>query len=467
VVSRLTLWVNGEEREAAYAGRGETRAAYQKVAIQQRRDPVLVTTCGPDRVLMQCFPVPAGGGTMKIRVGVTAPLVLARTNEAVLKWPCFAERNFRLRENLAHLVWLESPQKPLRHPAPLADDLSKPDVHSVRGSLSDTMLGSVDSLVTLARGSATNDAVATDRMTQDGATIRRRIEPVTPVKPPRMVIVLDGSKGSAGFVEEVAQALLKIPDETEFSILIAEDGVREHLENGRGAKHRELAMERLRKLAPRAGHDNAEALVKGIDQAISRAGAVVLWLHDTQPILLKTSGKLQQQLDWRPGAALPEILDFQFRPGPNRVAELIDALRVTTVPRLGSVRADLERLFGQWNGTEPVFRVTWERETSTTGTNSPVGSRHLARLWAMGQIQRMAASRDVKSAQELAVRYQLVTPVSGAVVLETKEQYQAAGLQPVDAMTVPMVPEPSTWALVVLCVVGWIVLRWRKVSRAR
>ena len=59
VVSRLTLWVNGEEREAAFAGRTQTRQAYQTVVRVERRDPVLVTTSGRDRILVQCFPVPA------------------------------------------------------------------------------------------------------------------------------------------------------------------------------------------------------------------------------------------------------------------------------------------------------------------------------------------------------------------------------------------------------------------------
>lgn len=61
VVSRLTLWIDGEEREAAFGGRSQVKTAY-KETVQQRRDPVLVTTCGPDRVLVQCFPVPPGGG---------------------------------------------------------------------------------------------------------------------------------------------------------------------------------------------------------------------------------------------------------------------------------------------------------------------------------------------------------------------------------------------------------------------
>ncbi len=82
VVSRVTLWVNGEPREAAFAGRGEVRAAYQQVAVQQRRDPVLVTMSGPDRVLVQCFPIQPNGGTMKIRLGITVPLLIESTSAA-------------------------------------------------------------------------------------------------------------------------------------------------------------------------------------------------------------------------------------------------------------------------------------------------------------------------------------------------------------------------------------------------
>ena len=43
----------------------------------------------------------------------------------------------------------------------------------------------------------------------------------------------------------------------------------------------------------------------------------------------------------------------------------------------------------------------------------------------------------------LAARYQLVTPVSGAVVLETREQYEEAGLRPVEPGSVPTIPEPE------------------------
>jgi hypothetical protein len=228
-------------------------------------------------------------------------------------------------------------------------------------------------------------------------------------------------------------------------------------------------LQTLRPLSLEAGHDNTLAVLKAQDRAVEKPGTVILWLHDTQPILLDGASGLQQRLDWRPGNTLPEIFDFQFRPGPNRVAEALDAFHVTTVPRLGSVREDLERLFGQWNGTEPVFQVSWDREAPATSVGedaNPVGSRHLARLWAYGEIRRLSTGRDREAAKQLAARYQLVTPISGAVVLETKAQFEAAGLTPADPMTVPTVPEPSTWGLILLGIFALLILRWYKARRA-
>jgi hypothetical protein len=50
-VSRVTLWVDGEEREAAFAARADVRKAYERV-VKKQRDPLLVTTNGPDRLIL-------------------------------------------------------------------------------------------------------------------------------------------------------------------------------------------------------------------------------------------------------------------------------------------------------------------------------------------------------------------------------------------------------------------------------
>jgi hypothetical protein len=61
-----------------------------------------------------------------------------------------------------------------------------------------------------------------------------------------------------------------------------------------------------------------------------------------------------------------------------------------------------------------------------------------------------SAARE--AALKRAVAYQLVTPISGAVVLEAQKQYQEAGLAPVSSDTVPSVPEPEIWMLIALLV---------------
>src|SRR5690606_16178259 len=113
VVSRVTLWVNGEEREAAFAGRAQARRAYESVAIAQRRDPLLVNTAGPGRVLAQAFPVPSGGGTLKARLGITVPLGLPSADSARLALPRILDANFQVGPDLRHAVLLRSDAAPL------------------------------------------------------------------------------------------------------------------------------------------------------------------------------------------------------------------------------------------------------------------------------------------------------------------------------------------------------------------
>ena len=79
------------------------REAYQDVAIVHQRDPVLVTTCGPDRVLVQCFPVPPNG-QMKVRVGITAPLIIDDPSTGALALPRIVEQNFDMSSNVKHAV---------------------------------------------------------------------------------------------------------------------------------------------------------------------------------------------------------------------------------------------------------------------------------------------------------------------------------------------------------------------------
>ena len=106
-------------------------------------------------------------------------------------------------------------------------------------------------------------------------------------------------------------------------------------------------------------------------------------------------------------------------------------------------------------GTSPVVVKLSEQRPAGHQT-----SDHLARLWANQQIGEhlRAGSKDRESLIALAQEYQLVTPISGAVVLETAAQYEAAGLNPVKVQSVPTIPEPETWLLIVVVLLALVIL---------
>jgi len=60
-----------------------------------------------------------------------------------------------------------------------------------------------------------------------------------------------------------------------------------------------------------------------------------------------------------------------------------------------------------------------------------------------------------------------VTPVSGAVVLETAAQYRAAGLEPVNPGTVPTIPEPEMVVLVAIVAIILGIIFYRKYRHQR
>ncbi len=103
VISRVTLYIDGQEREAAFAATEKARAAYESVVLT-RRDPLLVTQKGKDRVQVQCFPV-VKGPPMKIKLGFTVPLLPKDDGRfATLLLPTMAERNFHIPDGFRHVA---------------------------------------------------------------------------------------------------------------------------------------------------------------------------------------------------------------------------------------------------------------------------------------------------------------------------------------------------------------------------
>ncbi|HNM52121.1 MAG TPA: VIT domain-containing protein, partial [Candidatus Obscuribacter sp.] len=92
VVSKALLTVNGVTKVAQIQLKSEARAHYQQ-AVLQHQDPLLVSSCGLDQVLVQCFPV-APGETMQVRLFIDAPCAIDAQENCALQLPVVIERNF-------------------------------------------------------------------------------------------------------------------------------------------------------------------------------------------------------------------------------------------------------------------------------------------------------------------------------------------------------------------------------------
>ena len=475
VVSRLTLWVEGQEREAAFAGRARVREAYEQV-VRARRDPVLVTTSGRDRVLVQCYPVQPRGGEMKIRFGITFPLVLEDEAHARLRLPHFLDRNFRIPDEVNHAVWIESETQLQVESESLGTEQPGANLYAARGAVRDGELSEAGLYVVSTRASGVKEAWTPDHVKNDGEIVRQLIQEKRRFARSRIILVLDTSARMAAWTPEISAALKTLPPGVDLQTLLADgNGVYE----AGASQHPLIAnpqeMARLLEgVRFEGGADNVAPLSKAWDIAAEDTQqSAIVWIHGPQPLLLQSVEALRQRWERRPVG--PFLYTVQTNNGPDRITDGLDGISsVEAVPRMGRLQSDLKRLFAELTGRAASLEFVRTSEKQPHPPPSPAvkeTSAHLARLWANDEVGRLMIAQDEKHLEEatkLATRYGLVTPVSGAVVLETREQYERAGLEPVEPGTVPTIPEPEMVLLVavVAAVLLWLLYR-RKLARGR
>lgn len=463
-VSRLTLWVHGEEREAAFAGRGQVTEAYRRV-VSQRRDPVLVTTVGADRVLVQCFPIESKGGEMKVRLGVTLPLHPGEDGKLRHALPRFIEQNFNIAPDLRHAVWLESKTPVALENAAvrLREERTPGGDHALRGDIADTDYAAQTLDFALA-GGADAGLAWTPATNDPGSVIAQRIVRATPpAERGPLAIVIEGSRGLADAGEKLSDALARLPDDFPVRVWVATD--QPQSSEWRGSR----AAAWLREQEFVGGQDSVRALMAAHDELMAKGGGTLLWIHGAQPLSWHGSTALRQALNRRPGAV--RIVALAAAPGSNLpLNELSDHPALRNAPPLGGLAGGIEAALADYRtGRLVAQRTAVPAQNFQPAPGAKETSAHLWRLWARDEVgRRLEGERpDRDGALRLAVAAQLVTPVSGAVVLETAQQYEAAGLEPVSPNTVPTIPEPATVLLVVVAGGALAILLWRERRRAR
>ncbi len=435
-VSRVTLWVDGQPQEAAFDAKAKVTAAYREVVRVQNRDPVLVNQVGPNRVMMQCFPVPPQGGTMKVRLGITVPVREAATRPLTL--PILIERNFSLPDHLNHAVWIQSPAS-----FELGSSGEKTTAHSGGYTWQKDLS---PSQVRELRVRASLPEAATvwteDPFTTTDQRFLIRSSATHPTKPlDHLVIVIDTSMSLAEHKSDILEAVRSLPAGVSWQALLPTDAASCIRAD---ASHLESALGEVGFVG---GRDNSYALVEAMRQSVPKGEQVaILWLHGPQPVSFTQTEKLLQQLERAP-VHVP-IHALELSPGPNRLLELLYRHHsLKSAPPCHSA-GELKGVLHSLIKGESEAVHTYER-ISTAPTEGTRVSDQLARYWAFEQVMKefRGASQVPEEMAKLASRYQLVTPYSGAVVLERKEQYDRAGLKQVDASaapSIPSIPEPGT-----------------------
>ena len=215
--------------------------------------------------------------------------------------------------------------------------------------------------------------------------------------------------------------------------------------------------------------NRAYAFAVGLFTLLLAAGVVVaaMWL----------SGDTEKRVTYMLESRHPVTgLNVQARPlrpvvprsfSYETVAEALETLIFWERALNGGTPAQrLASLLDGWSGRSTDFSLKRERVPREGAVAT--ADRHLVRLWARDEIERLRSlPGQVDAAVKLALQNQLVTSVSGAVVLETQEQYDRHGLKPVDPATVPVVPEPGTATLLALGAAWLATRRSRRAERVR
>ncbi len=456
VASRATLWINGEPREASIAGRAEVKAAYKKIVTRQR-DPLLVTTSGNGRLLVQAFPI-LSNDVMKFRVGFSAPLHIARDGSRSIAMPAIVEQNFRIKESLQHNIWMEGDVSPKQNG--WSGTTIENGASRLKAQISDTELRSKRPRIMASKIASPIVMTAAIDQNRKGPAIaiQQSIAKQSKEKLNGLTILLDGSVTNNEAAQALSNALDGIEENTSVGLIIARDDPIIIERAPWSQMQKSKFVDAIDDTDFVGGVDNIAALTTALENS-TKNQETILWIHGPQPIIFPASTAALEQFLERNGSVIPQLIRYQSVAGRSYVLQE-KALFETAheIAPSGDAKSDLQALLSDITSDQP----RWEIERTETNGTGP-GSPHIIRLWAADKLANGAPYRDDArdEAIDLAHRLNIITPVSGAVVLETEQDYDENGLPIPTSDEVPSVPEPHEWALIILLIlfVGWTLHR--------
>lgn len=465
VVDGASLWVNGVEQPAHIAPRTLARTAYKDVVVQHHEDPLLVTTRTPQRVVVQCYPVPPNGA-IRIRLGISAPLHWQQPDhpQIALVLPAIQQANFALPPALRHTLKLTPVTDWNGRCAPAGSP------SDITQTLPATAMLNPPSIPLPTQGMRPNDHPLGPGM------MRSSTGPFFPITHPLDVIVaVDTSAGMQIALDaawpDLQSALSGLPAGSRVRLVDARlesradgAGASPWMVADRGAEGAESQWKSS--LRFEGGTEAVPALTQAWDELAGHSKrGIILWLHGATPDDFGDATGLDNRYRHQPNG--PTLVGIQLLPGPDslldhlarhhRVSAFVARQGVNTVGEglaWGAAMLDSTLSVPPLGGRPPgVNGIAIERypqplDPRQSSKVDPVRSLEVNSALLQAWYRATPWDAELRHSQQQAMANHLVTPLTGAVVLESKTQYQQEGLEPgAESHPTPSEPEPETWAM--------------------
>lgn len=429
-VSRATLWIDGHPREAAFASTAKAEAAYDAV-VRQQKDPLLLTMPTQDHLLVQCFPIPANGGEMKIRIGFKIPLETVDGKECSMELPKMGATNFALLKR--HRLNLVSQDGLTEETKGISCQRSE-DNYSLSGFIKTNQGEKALTHLQFERKRATNEFATKVPSSKTSQYIIQKLTPVVTAKIKNIFVVVDSSSSLRDNAEEIKKAIAEFPARLKPLVYLVEkqDGA-----TGKtAAPTAKPLMEAVNIINANwfaGGQDNLSTLQEALEAAAEKSDSAVVWIHGPQPISREAANASVLDLVHK-----VRLYDLQLKAGANSIPETlqmedvsaqINRVELEHKQVVNDIKA-LVKSFDEGSKKLEIKRVATGNLPGTKLISDPLIASQIAGAWAQDHVTKLLAAGKESEAISFASQYRLVTPVTGAVVLDSAKAYKAAKLNP-------------------------------------
>jgi hypothetical protein len=456
VTTKATLTINNVERDATIMVRSKARARYKK-AIMEKKDPLLVSTCGSDQILVQCYPVQPGQ-TVTVKLQIAAPMTLANNQQATLMMPAFTERNFQVDSPVKVDIKSNGPltagglkiiQAQVAQANEVKTDTVVPDEtkqsYELKGNIENAQLACFGAVVSAPRNSASKAISYQGNQLPGQFRVTRNLRPATYTGINSLLIVIDGSASMQQSFAQIAEAIKAVPPSMSVQIKVVGDTTSELYSGLQQGNSGDVlnAAETLKSIKGEGGQDDSATLNDALSLAAMTNRMSVLWIHAAQPMTSESTANVQACLK-RSGR--PLLFDMQVMAGPNELLNGVNTPKsLVRVERTGDLKTDLVSFFNACSNTstdtssstspEPEYVFTQGANSNELPSALPggTGDKRLAQIWANQRIAEDLQNPTQASSSEpgvLAQAFQIISPVSSAIVTDPEEKTLASAAKP-------------------------------------